>query len=603
MSDLETAFRHFRAAPDPQSLLGLLRSCQQPVYNVCFQTLGHAQDAEDAAQDVLLEIAGGAPRVREVLAFRRWMYRVAACTAIDHRLKRARKAALAKGRLGMVGPPADPSRADVRQDLTAALAQLDDDSRCLVIEHYFEKSTLEELGRRHGCSVNAVWKRIERAKERLKRSLAGAGLSIAIPHVDVTLESIVPATTVPNLIQEAVISKVTLLSLTGGIIVGTKTALSAATIVTAVICLSFGTAGGMLIQSRRSAIGSPEAGAQSSPQASSRSSADAESRIRELEQQVLLKDRELARARGESKAAADAGVPAPRKDGAVDSSSKASLARRMAKLWMKMGGSTYSKEVMDSLSEEERSGMMQCAAEFMTFLGELKALDPKNGLALFQNEKGRAYLSDFLEALCSEHQSPLDDRQRREIQALLETAVRESDAMDRSSPLAIDVAKRRLEARLGDQFRSVLNQDQLAALSRGQWSLAGGPPMMGSVSSFGGETPSDVAESVTSHWTHNLQVNEAERLRVSALSNQFANEYALLNHSFETRFGAPAVQRFYDWTSPQSEAQRKANADMELGIMELQLKYQKELVQVLGQAREAAIQNMSTTLLKLGSLR
>ena len=337
MNDVEQAFREFHAGPNSQTLLTLLRACQTPVYNLCYQALGHAQDAEDAAQEVLIEILEGARQVKEVMAFRQWMYRVTVRTAIDHRAKRGRRVALVKERFGMAELPTDPPQGDVRNALTEALARLDDDLRCLVVEHYFEKATLEDLGRRHGCSAVAIWKRIENAKKRLKQALAGVGLGTLIPQVDGVLESILPVAAPSHLIGEVVITKITAATLAGGIVVGTKTVLSAATIVTAMICLTLGTAGGMLIQSRRLDNGPKDASTHSSQNGVNRTSMEG-NRLRDLEQQLALKDQELARAHAKLEEKAASSAKQDKREGTANTSAKEALSRRMAKLLVKLAG-------------------------------------------------------------------------------------------------------------------------------------------------------------------------------------------------------------------------------------------------------------------------
>src|SRR5688572_8378584 len=92
METADRPFEAFRARPDRDTLRALLKSHQSTVYTVCFQVLRREHDAEDAAQEALLEIARGVAGIREPRAFKRWLCRTALHTALDHLRKRQRRA-------------------------------------------------------------------------------------------------------------------------------------------------------------------------------------------------------------------------------------------------------------------------------------------------------------------------------------------------------------------------------------------------------------------------------------------------------------------------------------------------------------------------------
>jgi len=77
----------------PDLLLALLKTQQDRVYNLCFQVLRHAEDAEDAAQKVLLKLVEGLGALPDAAALRRWLYRVCVTTALDVRTERSRRRA------------------------------------------------------------------------------------------------------------------------------------------------------------------------------------------------------------------------------------------------------------------------------------------------------------------------------------------------------------------------------------------------------------------------------------------------------------------------------------------------------------------------------
>jgi RNA polymerase sigma-70 factor (ECF subfamily) len=85
--------KEYAARPTTDGLVALLKACADPVYNVCFQVLRHRQDAEDAAQTVLLKIIEEVPSAPEIERFDRWTYRVTLNTALNFRQQRARRIA------------------------------------------------------------------------------------------------------------------------------------------------------------------------------------------------------------------------------------------------------------------------------------------------------------------------------------------------------------------------------------------------------------------------------------------------------------------------------------------------------------------------------
>jgi len=168
-------FLEYKKQPGRPTLARLLERHQDAVYSLCLQVLRHPQDAEDACQEVLLEVSRQVDAIEEPVSFAGWLYRTAIHTALDVRRKRGRQRVReAKARRPSETETPQPER-DVA--LHEGLAGLDDTSRMLVVEHYFSQRPLRELAAERGCSEVAVWKRIQSARERLKKTLGSAALS------------------------------------------------------------------------------------------------------------------------------------------------------------------------------------------------------------------------------------------------------------------------------------------------------------------------------------------------------------------------------------------------------------------------------------------
>jgi RNA polymerase sigma-70 factor (ECF subfamily) len=247
MTPEERSFEIYREHPTEEALLGLLRAHQDRVYNLSYQVLRQAEDAEDAAQNALLKAARGAAAIPDATGFRRWLYRITLTTALDVRSdrlrRRARERAYALSRESLVADGPD----DVGHDLYRAIGALEDDLRDLVIRHFFEKASLRELAAQEGCSAVALWKKIEKGKARLREELTGLvggsapyaleGLLGGVRPVKAPMALIDPSFAVHSALSSAP-------SLSGGIAMATKGPAAAKLIATMILATTLGLGGG-----------------------------------------------------------------------------------------------------------------------------------------------------------------------------------------------------------------------------------------------------------------------------------------------------------------------------------------------------------------------
>jgi len=245
-ADENRLLEDYKSSGSRESLLALLVAHQDRVYNVCFQVLGRAEDAEDASQETLLKLAEGARSATDADALAGWIYRVSLRAALD--LWRRRETARHhEKRSAMNRPSSVPFDDPERRALFEAMERLADGDRTLVMQHYFEKISLEELGARRGLSAVAIWKRIDRARETLKRALLGAGFVAASARLADALESAVPAAAPASLVGEAIVGKI----LAGGMAVGaTKSSIIPAVVVAMLLLFAISTGGYVALRSR-----------------------------------------------------------------------------------------------------------------------------------------------------------------------------------------------------------------------------------------------------------------------------------------------------------------------------------------------------------------
>jgi RNA polymerase sigma-70 factor (ECF subfamily) len=130
------------------------------------------QGAEDALQDVWLDVFRAVSRLADAGAFRAWLYRIAR----DRASRQLRKHRPPHQRLGEVDPidgrteeshftPEDVGR------IHAALDQLGAEHREALVFRYVEAMTYEEIARVVGCQVGTVRSRLHYAKRALRSVL------------------------------------------------------------------------------------------------------------------------------------------------------------------------------------------------------------------------------------------------------------------------------------------------------------------------------------------------------------------------------------------------------------------------------------------------
>src|SRR2546423_10857634 len=133
------AFDAYRARPDQDALVALLRAQQDTVYNLCSQVLRHPQNAQDAAQQVLIGLLDALSKISDGTHLKQWLHRAAFHVSLDlkkvqkrRREREARVATMDESRL--------PD--EVADEVQLHVSKLDDELRTLVVEHYFEQRPL-----------------------------------------------------------------------------------------------------------------------------------------------------------------------------------------------------------------------------------------------------------------------------------------------------------------------------------------------------------------------------------------------------------------------------------------------------------------------------
>ncbi|TSC77062.1 MAG: RNA polymerase sigma-70 factor, ECF subfamily [Parcubacteria group bacterium Gr01-1014_31] len=164
----------------------LVRRLLPPLYGWLFRLVGNERDAQDLAQETWLKAWRQLRRFDERRRFKTWLFRIGRNAAYDLlRRKKGSPLPLAAGEEeGDPGaevvdpallPPDQMDRADAAQRLSAALELLDPDSRTVLLLHYQEEFTFEEIGQVLGQPLSTAKSRHRRAVQKLRGLLEKNG--------------------------------------------------------------------------------------------------------------------------------------------------------------------------------------------------------------------------------------------------------------------------------------------------------------------------------------------------------------------------------------------------------------------------------------------
>ena len=135
--------------------------------------LASADQAEDALQDVWLDVFRHLPRLADPQALRAWLYRIARDRAFA-RLRKARRIEQPLDEAGIVDQAAaeenDFSPEDAAR-IHAALDELPPEQREVLVLRFLEEMSYEEIARVVGCQLGTVRSRIHYGKRALKIAL------------------------------------------------------------------------------------------------------------------------------------------------------------------------------------------------------------------------------------------------------------------------------------------------------------------------------------------------------------------------------------------------------------------------------------------------
>ncbi|MDY3555093.1 sigma-70 family RNA polymerase sigma factor [Gemmata sp. JC717] len=168
----------FAGTGDPDAFAELMRRHGPTVLAVCRRVAGHRHDAEDAFQATFLVLARRASELDSPGTVGGWLFGVAVNTARAARRRSARRAA----REPLTAAPPDRGRPDsepnfdTRAAVAAAVAELPERYRALVVACDLRGESQSAVARQLGVPVGTVYSRLAAARQLLAERLRRRGI-------------------------------------------------------------------------------------------------------------------------------------------------------------------------------------------------------------------------------------------------------------------------------------------------------------------------------------------------------------------------------------------------------------------------------------------
>lgn len=163
-----------------QRFEALAQAMERDLYLTCYGMLGKPEDAADALQETMLRAWRGFHGFRGEAQWKTWFHRIAVNVCIDMIRRRKPDASLDTLREDGFDPRDEAAvterrieRDEQRRRLREAILRLEEKDRVLIILRDVRGLPYEELSRVLRLPQGTVKSRLNRAREKLKRILAG----------------------------------------------------------------------------------------------------------------------------------------------------------------------------------------------------------------------------------------------------------------------------------------------------------------------------------------------------------------------------------------------------------------------------------------------
>ena len=168
--DDSLALRRFATQGDPTAFRALTQRYQSMVFATCRRVLRSQADAEDAAQETFLKFARAAATIRGNAAA--WLHACALGTATDLLRRKTTRERIERAAADNATLTDDQRTwKELEPLLDAALAQLPDEDRDVIVAHFLAGRPQKDLAREAGVAPGTMSRRIDTALAALSQTL------------------------------------------------------------------------------------------------------------------------------------------------------------------------------------------------------------------------------------------------------------------------------------------------------------------------------------------------------------------------------------------------------------------------------------------------
>jgi RNA polymerase sigma-70 factor (ECF subfamily) len=164
-------------AGDEQGFRALVRLHQARVFSIALRFTGRRAEAEEAAQDVFVQLHGALAQIESAAHLKHWLLRAISHRCIDRQRREKRRPRLVS--IDTMHELADGAAADATGDplagarLRRMLLELAPDARAVLLLRFQEDLDPTEIAGALGMSVNTVKSHMRRSLERLRARYSG----------------------------------------------------------------------------------------------------------------------------------------------------------------------------------------------------------------------------------------------------------------------------------------------------------------------------------------------------------------------------------------------------------------------------------------------
>lgn len=162
---------------DPKAFAALISFHERSALAIAYAILRDASSAGDAVQEAFIKAWNRLPELKEPERFAAWLAQIVRHAALDDRRRRptVMASAVSVHDADPEAAPCDPGsgidQSEERTRIDAALADLDEVTRTVVVLRYYEDLSSKTIADTLGLTPAAVDMRLSRARRELKQKL------------------------------------------------------------------------------------------------------------------------------------------------------------------------------------------------------------------------------------------------------------------------------------------------------------------------------------------------------------------------------------------------------------------------------------------------